>query len=362
MSACAGHGPAVNQKREAARYASHARNNYVPPGPPQDPWGPYIGEASSRFDVPERWIREVMRVESGGNNYQSGRLITSWAGAMGLMQVMPETYDELRGRYDLADDAYDPHNNILAGAAYIREMYDIYGVPGFLAAYNAGPKRLDDYLSNNRALPDETRRYVAMIGPYIMDSHPANRSPAENYAMNALPVDIPPGPRYGRVVQYADSRASRNSRGSRNNPRLAQGAERSRVTSTSLGQLAMNTPPPPVPPPAPPPGRNGLRIIPSAMAEPIPFHHGGPANGAWAIQVGAYGNPSQASAATGQAKQRAREPLSAAQPKVMGVHQGRSTLWRARFTGLSRESAVEACQKLSRSRTNCIVLSPDAQS
>ena len=40
-----------------------------------------------------------------------------------------------------------PHNNILAGTAYMREMYDVYGSPGFLAAYNAGPRRLDDYLA-----------------------------------------------------------------------------------------------------------------------------------------------------------------------------------------------------------------------
>ena len=109
-------------------------------------------------------------------------------------------------RYDLGDDAYDPHNNILAGTAYLREMYDIYGSPGFLAAYNAGPKRLDDYLSNARPLPEETRRYVAMIGPYIMDSPPVNRSPAEDYAMNVLPIDIPAGLRYGRPVQVAQSR------------------------------------------------------------------------------------------------------------------------------------------------------------
>ena len=126
LSACAGHAPTVvNQSREAVRYPARARSNYVPPGPAGDPWGPYITEASNRFDVPERSIREVMRVESGGNMYQNGRLITSWVGAMGLMQVMPETYDELRTRYDLGDDAYDPHNNILAGAAYLREMYQV---------------------------------------------------------------------------------------------------------------------------------------------------------------------------------------------------------------------------------------------
>ena len=152
------------------------------------------------------WIRSVMRVEFGGNQYQNGQLITSSAGAMGLMQVMPETYDELQGRYSLGDDPFDPHDNILAGTAYLREMYDIYGSPGFLAAYNAGPRRLDDYLSNNRPLPDETRRYVAMIGPNIVGVYPTSRSPAEDYAMNALPIDIPRGTRYGRATQLASSR------------------------------------------------------------------------------------------------------------------------------------------------------------
>jgi hypothetical protein len=213
LAACAGQGSHVSSQREAARYAARARGNYVPPGPPEDPWGPYIHEAGQRFDVPETWIRSVMRVESGGNQYQNGQLITSSAGAMGLMQVMPETYDELHDRYSLGDDAFDPHNNILAGAAYMREMYDIYGSPGFLAAYNAGPRRLDDYLSNNRPLPDETRRYVAMIGPDIVGVYPSSRSPAEDYAMNALPIDIPPGTRYGRATQLASSRGWPSRRG-----------------------------------------------------------------------------------------------------------------------------------------------------
>src|SRR4029077_693599 len=122
--------------------------------------------------------------------YLNGNLTKWGAGAMAWWQGMPDTYDELRSRYSLGDDPFDPHENILAGTAYLREMYDIYGSPGFLAAYNAGPRRLDDYLSNNRGLPDETRRYVAMIGPNIVGVYPVSRSPAEDYAMNALPIDI----------------------------------------------------------------------------------------------------------------------------------------------------------------------------
>ncbi len=134
LSACATHSSPqmTDESGEAADYAKRAVGDYKPPGPPDDPWGPYINEASKRFDVPDRWIREVMRVESGGNEFLNGQLITSPVGAMGLMQVMPQTYDELRIRYALGDDAYDPHNNILAGTAYIREMYRpvrLAGVP-----------------------------------------------------------------------------------------------------------------------------------------------------------------------------------------------------------------------------------------
>jgi soluble lytic murein transglycosylase-like protein len=86
---------------------------------------------------------------------------------MGLMQIMPDTYDELRLRYALGSDPFEPHDNIMAGAAYIREMADRYGAPGFLAAYNAGPSRMDSYLTGGEPLPDETVNYVASVAPRI---------------------------------------------------------------------------------------------------------------------------------------------------------------------------------------------------
>ena len=122
-----------------AAYDTHRRGDYAPPGPPEDPWGPYIREASQKYRVPEQWVRAVMRQESGGREYLNGHPITSNAGAMGLMQVMPSTYASLADRYGLGGDPYEPHDNIMAGTAYIREMYEQFGSPGFLAAYNAGP-------------------------------------------------------------------------------------------------------------------------------------------------------------------------------------------------------------------------------
>jgi hypothetical protein len=148
--------------QHSARQEYNPTRYYPPPGPPSDPWGPYIHEASGRFGVPELWIRRVMRQESGGQED-----VISWAGAMGLMQVMPDTYDGLRSRYNLGDDPFDPHNNILAGTAYLREMYDRFGAPGFLAAYNAGPNRLDRYLNYGTPLPEETVNYVAAIAPLL---------------------------------------------------------------------------------------------------------------------------------------------------------------------------------------------------
>ena len=197
LSGCATRQAGLSASDETARYLNGARGRYVIPGPAGDPWGPYIREASGRFDMPETWIRSLMRQESGGNLYRNGRLITSSAGAMGLMQVMPGTYRELRARHNLGADPFEPRDNILAGVAYMREMYDMYGAPGFLAAYNAGPNRLDDYLANQRGLPDETRKYVASIGPSLRHATPRVRSPAEQFAMNQLPLHIPPGPRYG---------------------------------------------------------------------------------------------------------------------------------------------------------------------
>jgi hypothetical protein len=131
--------------------------------PTDDPYAAFVTEASRRFGVPERWIRAVMRAESAGDPRA-----TSPKGAMGLMQVMPQTWAELSARYGFSPDAYDPRENILAGAAYLREMHDRYGtVEGMLAAYNAGPGRYDEHLATGRPLPIETRNYVASIAPAI---------------------------------------------------------------------------------------------------------------------------------------------------------------------------------------------------
>ncbi len=457
LSACAG-GQRISSSQEAQQYEQRAHGSYSAPGSQSDPWGPYVHEASVRYDVPERWIREVMRVESGGRTEMNGRPITSGAGAMGLMQVMPGTYDELRRRYSLGDDPYDPHNSILAGAAYIRELYDLYGSPGFLAAYNGGPGRLDDYLTRNRPLPEETRRYVAKIGPRIVDAFPAKRATSELYAMNGVPASIPAGPRYpepavaaaapaqptqsmGPVeVAYAPPSAndgafdpppgwtprgmSRAETAAYVPPpaspppaspppaspppaapmvaALLPPAEPAPVVAAALTPPSGYEPAPmptqraeldyPLPRPAPAPARvaraeplplppppaptvqtasayayapqtlrhdTGLHLVGAANAAPAPAYRGLP--GQWAIQVGAFGNEGLAHSAVGAARDQAGGALAGAHPAVAGVREPHGTLYRARLTGLSREAAHQACERL-RGHGTCIVLSPDSQS
>lgn len=151
LSICAGSGVAVAQSVPVERRSvAH-------------PYAAHIAEASQRFGVPEHWIRAVLRAESAGEVRA-----VSTAGAMGLMQVMPDTWAGLRVRYGLGRDPYDPRDNIMAGTAYLREMWDRYGnVAAMLAAYNAGPGRYDEYLATGRTLPAETRAYVAALTPIL---------------------------------------------------------------------------------------------------------------------------------------------------------------------------------------------------
>jgi hypothetical protein len=135
-----------------------------------DRWEPFIAEAAKRFAISEAWIRAVMRAESGGQTMLDGRPITSPAGAKGLMQLMPETYAELRARFGLGSNPYDPHDNIIAGAAYLRQMFDRYGYPALFAAYNGGPERFEAYAQGSENLPAETWNYLAKLGPDIAET------------------------------------------------------------------------------------------------------------------------------------------------------------------------------------------------
>ena len=458
LAAC-GSQPQTGPTTSYRSAASNRPSSYDPPGPSSDPWGPYIREASGRFDVPERWIREVMRQESGGRLSATSRV-----GAMGLLQLMPGTYSELNAKHGLGDDPYHPWSNIMAGTAYIREMYDLYGSPGFLAAYNGGPKRLENYLWAGGRMPEETRNYVARIGPRIQGAHPGRRAPDEVYAAadiglnppsrrtgdpgtmlalreqrRAVDPGIQPVQLAGTVIRmepipdgstYAESSApapvpaqpqfaqtqlaslgpnvirmepipdgSTYSREpapvvvSRMDP-IPDGSTYSREPAPVVVSRMEPIPNPPTPSAAPmsPPSRpfavaqaearpsaperpaqRGFFLVPPAQAgtlpAPVARQNGMPpgvlragvpsapaASGNWAIQVGAFASENLARDAAGQARSGAGNGSLSVTP----VAQGRGTLYRARVTGLSRDAAQSACDRL-RARGSCMVISPDAQ-
>jgi soluble lytic murein transglycosylase-like protein len=135
--------PAYRSTRPVA--ASSASSRYEP----------LVREHASRQSLRPDLVRAVIQVESGFN-----ARATSPKGAMGLMQLMPQTAREL-GVYD----AYDPAENIRGGTMYLRQLLDKYSGNEelALAAYNAGSGAVDRY---GRQIPPyrETRDYVRKVG------------------------------------------------------------------------------------------------------------------------------------------------------------------------------------------------------
>ncbi len=112
-----------------------------------------VSTAAQQQSIEPKLIRAVMKQESGFKP-----CAVSVAGAQGLMQLMPDTADQLH-----VADAFDPAQNVNGGAAYLKQLLTKYkgDVKLTLGAYNAGPKRTDDA----GAVPNipETQNYVASI-------------------------------------------------------------------------------------------------------------------------------------------------------------------------------------------------------
>lgn len=139
-------------------------------------WRPMIEEASTRFGIPTSWIERVMRAESRGYTTLNGRPIRSRAGAMGLMQLIPATWTDMRARLGLGTNPDDPRDNILAGTFFLRLMYDRFGYPGLFGAYNAGPAAYAAWLAGNRRLPGETVAYLGAVGGTSQPASLASRA------------------------------------------------------------------------------------------------------------------------------------------------------------------------------------------
>ncbi|MGH7073418.1 MAG: lytic transglycosylase domain-containing protein [Stellaceae bacterium] len=158
LSAC---GPACSQTVVAASPSA---------SPIDRPIATFVSQAAHRFGIPAAWVRAVIETESGGN---VGAV--SPKGAMGLMQIMPQTWTDLQSRYGFGTDPFDPHDNIMAGAAYLSELLDRYGQSGIFAAYNAGPERYQEHLTTGRPLPSETQAYVDTVARLLHGPVPTHR-------------------------------------------------------------------------------------------------------------------------------------------------------------------------------------------
>ena len=345
------------------------RGSYPVPGSPDDPWGPYIDEAAQRFAVPSPWIRAVMHQESGGQEYLDGQPITSGAGAMGLMQLMPSTYADLQSQYGLGGDPYDPHDNILAGTAYIRQMYDKYGSPGFLAAYNAGPARVDDYLAGQSSLPSETVNYVAAITPHLDDAAPpvevAEAAPPRRAA---APTTMPA---VENAACWHDPDAAFDPDAPCQSPpvveQLPAEPAPAAIVQPAVQTVAYEPAPSAIGRFDAPPPPSGMAPLPQrpAFSPPPPVlrtSYAPPPRrtaGAWAIQVGAFGQSGEAGIATAVARRAAPDMLADARPEITTVPAlGAHTLYRARLAGLDRASAGRACDTLRRDSIACLIVPP----
>ncbi|WP_439577585.1 lytic transglycosylase domain-containing protein [Elioraea sp.] len=337
-----------------------------------DPWGPHIAEASALHDVPEAWIREVMERESSGR-----RRAVSRAGAMGLMQVMPGTWRMLRARHGLGRDPFDPRDNILAGTAYIREMYERFGSPGFLAAYNAGPGAFSRYLARQRPLPRETLRFVAAIAPRIDGVAPASRAAPSVYAaVPAALVSGPQRPRPGPPVQLAARPPARPDRLPARSGPAAVAAALPALPEPTPRREPMRGPvhaEATVPPSlvAEPPSR-GFQLMSAAHAAtvrpappptppPSAPRPSGAVAGAWSIQVGAFRTVGPAQSAIERAREAAPDLLALAQPATPNVDTPNGRLVRARLVGLSPTAAQAACRIVERRGQGCFAVGPAAR-
>lgn len=167
-------------------------------------WHPYVAEASARFGVPTAWIERVMRAESNGQTTLNSRPIRSSAGAMGLMQLMPATWADMRSRLGLGFNPDNPRDNILAGTLYLRLMYDRFGYPGLFGAYNAGPGRYAEHLAGRRTLPGETVAYLAKVAP----TAPSSGAIARTQALRARLFVVRNDARRAEVEEPAGTSAS----------------------------------------------------------------------------------------------------------------------------------------------------------
>ncbi len=141
------------------RYAA-VRRQVIRQAPKVDTYDAQIVSAARAHGLPPALVKAVVAAESAFDP-----LAVSHKGAMGLMQLMPQTAEEMGVR-----EPFKAAANIHGGSRYLRQMHDRYGSWSHaLAAYNAGPTAVDRY----RGIPPypETRTYVKRVLTYYRQFH-----------------------------------------------------------------------------------------------------------------------------------------------------------------------------------------------
>jgi hypothetical protein len=150
---------------------------------------PFILQAAARYKLDPGLIAAIVKAESAFDPRA-----VSWAGARGLMQLMPST-----ARLMGVEDSFDPESNIMGGSKYLRAMLDRFdeNISLAVAAYNCGPERV----ARQMRIPDipETRAYVKtvlanleILGPlFSVDELPARPENLGPTIVASSPLDVP---------------------------------------------------------------------------------------------------------------------------------------------------------------------------
>lgn len=304
------------------------RRNYAPPVASDNAlnqWTPYVQEASHRFTIPQAWIRAIMRQESGGHQYLHGHLTRSIHGAVGLMQIKPDTYAELADRYHLGSDPYDPHDNIMAGSGYIRELYDRFGSPDFAGAYSCGPQCMSNHRTRGAPLPSFAVAYLAAVSPHLNDPVPGDNAQIAQAAAAA------------EAENWSDS----------DHPQSDTLADM-QTDTTASAQTEAQTRQVSI---APLPGQSSREI---ALSGPAITWRQNRLTGNAVIQIGAFSTRGRAAAALRTAH-GATPALSQARDRMEQILSGSGiTVWRTRLEGLPAAQTDAICQALRQQGLACV--------
>jgi len=180
-NAQAGAVPATPDNREGMQPPTAKLPNGAAAQPPTvDDVCRALEQGAAENALPVEFLARVIWQESRFNANA-----VSQKGAEGIAQFMPRTASS----HGLVDP-FDPIEALRHSAAYLRELLDRFGNLGLAAAaYNAGPGRVSAWLTSHRALPAETRNYVALVTGWTADEWASSPPPAK--AETTIPQGVP---------------------------------------------------------------------------------------------------------------------------------------------------------------------------